>query len=177
MLYNRYLLRRTAIEMSKSKWSAKDLDPLRHYGLTMRGAYFEVWFIQPTVSDETQWQWAGCTMERISDGYCTTDPELRALIDWINWIHYWCLQFHAVACQDYVKRCMKTREDKSGYRPSDVDGTPLEDVAVPKEGFEGMSISRWLGEDWTGKYCFSLDSRALCVLTLGFTSTAIATRW
>lgn len=115
-LYNRFQLRQEVLEALGQHWDMKQLQLLRHYGMTFTGSCYNIWIIWPQVT--TKSKWSGCRMDRLFQGDCTTQAGVRDLIDWINEIHCWGLTTHGPECASDVKLSLKARESFSGFRVS-----------------------------------------------------------
>ncbi|KAL9064198.1 MAG: hypothetical protein Q9157_007921 [Trypethelium eluteriae] len=94
-LYNRYLLKKCALEMSRKTWSGEDKDQMRHYGISFTGSTWKLWITMPK-NFET---WDGCVASTIYSGDCCTVAGVRQLINIINDIHYWGLEIHGKSCK------------------------------------------------------------------------------
>jgi hypothetical protein len=95
-LYNRYLLKRKAVKLSRGSWSERHTILLKHYGVTFKKKDMcLIWCFTPVLSGE--FEWAGCTMAKVCY-LCLTDSmgvwDIPRLIDWINEIHCWGLTVH-----------------------------------------------------------------------------------
>ena len=123
-LYNRFRLKQRALESAGHGWKAKDTQKIRHYGMTMTGVFYTIWYIIPVLTPENQWN--GCQMRRLSHGACTSDLSVRNLIHWLNEIHYWGLTVHAPECERDIKVCITSRS--SAMRVSDIDSTSEESL-------------------------------------------------
>jgi len=121
-LYNRFLLRKSSLELRKQKWDQQHLKPLKHYGITFTGSQYSVWCIRVQVTKK--YQWSGCVMERVCQGTCRVPHGVRDLIDWINEIHCWGLTVNGPECQNDVKSSIRAKESSSGIRVSEF-GSPV----------------------------------------------------
>ena len=97
-LYNRYTLRERALRVARQE---TDEPQVRHYGLTMVGANFELWVLQANPPGSSG-SWNGCTMKMMYDSSCRSRFAIRQLRNWINEIHRWGLTKHAAGCQDDI---------------------------------------------------------------------------
>lgn len=111
-LYNRFRLRQEALGQH---CDLKQLQVIRHYGMTFTGSCYSIWIILPQVTPQSKWR--GCRMDRLFQGDCTTQAGVRDLIDWINEIHCWGLTLHGPECAKDVKLSLKARS--CGFRVSD----------------------------------------------------------
>ena len=117
-LYNRFCLRQKRFSQ-KETWTTRRTRVLRHYGLTMEGEQYTVWCTRPTLTND--FAWAGCEMEMIGYGLCSSDEDIRELIYWINEIHCWGLTKHALRVEKDIKWKMgEHHKEKGGSRPSDI---------------------------------------------------------
>ena len=114
-LYNRFNLRIQRIKKDRKSLDPTTFEDIRVYGITLQGASFMVWYIQPELR-ETTCEWAGCIMTRIFHGSCESVFDIEEFIDWINEIHCWGLGVHGPSCQKDIKICVRERY---GYRVSD----------------------------------------------------------
>lgn len=110
-LYNRYELRRRSLELSGQEWSVELSKHLQQYGMTFTGSTYEVWWIEPLLTDEFKWD--GCCMHRVWSGECTDADSVCDLIDWINEIHCWGLTVHGPQCELDVKACLAATQGRS----------------------------------------------------------------
>ncbi|KAJ9634220.1 hypothetical protein H2199_009050 [Coniosporium tulheliwenetii] len=107
-LYNRYMLKSTALKDSAREWTEADKALIRHYALTFVGADFQFWVLQPRLL-RTCGSWDGCTMRKLYDSKCTSNYGVRQLERWINEIHRWGLTKHASSCQEDIKTILEVR--------------------------------------------------------------------
>jgi hypothetical protein len=105
-LYNRYLLKLTALKIKENEWTESDKDQLRHYILTFVGAEYAIWILRASlnVTDST---WNGCIMKRLCSSMCTAPAGVRKLERWINEIHRWGLSKHAAGSEVDVKTILE----------------------------------------------------------------------
>lgn len=106
-LYNRFLLKQKRLKATDEEPSSKDLNNLRHYGLTFTGDLYTFWCTIPTISDNFSWK--GCKMVRAYQGKCNHLNGLNNLVDYINEIHHWGLTVHGKGCEDDVKHCIQRK--------------------------------------------------------------------
>jgi hypothetical protein len=120
-LYNRFLLWRKATQICEGDSllpKTSDTD-IRHYGITAQGSSFMFWLLRPRVGPEGEW--AGCTMERLGDRYCTAVEGTKSVCEWINEIHRWGLTVHGPACKNEIKICL----DAEGVETSGFDTSSM----------------------------------------------------
>ena len=115
-LYNRFRLRRQRFRISQKPWGKRHAQVLKHYGATFMGCTFNIWCIEPKLTEESEWE--GCCMTRMYFGNCMSRPNVLNLIDWINEIHCWGLTVHGPSCERDIKSCMGDRS--SGFRISNI---------------------------------------------------------
>ena len=115
-LYNRFLLRKRAMETLGMSWNKRYVEVIKHYGITFMGSRFDIWCTKPVLTED--YEWAGCELVRVQHGYCTDLSSVRELIDWLNEIHCWGLTVHGPRCEKDIKRCIGVQE--SGIRVSDI---------------------------------------------------------
>ncbi|KAL8883466.1 MAG: hypothetical protein Q9215_008215 [Flavoplaca cf. flavocitrina] len=109
-LLNRFHLRLDRIAKAASTWSkTKDPEEIKTYGITFEGIAYAVWCVTPEMAAESEWN--GCSLTRIAHGNCTSRPDLRRLVGWINEIHRWGLTRHAQSCQDDIKLCLRDEDN------------------------------------------------------------------
>ncbi|KAJ2975219.1 hypothetical protein NUW58_g8419 [Xylaria curta] len=94
-LYNRYRLKRIAIQMSGDEWSEEHRNQMRHYGITFAGSSWNLWCTVPKTFPD----WTGCNMFTIHSGDCCILADVQKLVSTINDIHYWGLQIHGKSCK------------------------------------------------------------------------------
>ncbi|KAF2965131.1 hypothetical protein GQX73_g8446 [Xylaria multiplex] len=94
-LYNRYRLKREALEMSGDEWSEQHRSQLRHYSITFTASSWILWCTMP----KTFPNWTGCNMFDIFSGDCCILPSAQKLVSVINDIHYWGLEIHGKSCK------------------------------------------------------------------------------
>ncbi|KAI0406510.1 hypothetical protein F4802DRAFT_558067 [Xylaria palmicola] len=94
-LYNRYRLKREALEMSGDEWSEQHRSQLRHYSITFAASSWILWCAVP----KTFADWTGCDVFDIFSGDCCILPSAQKLVSAINDIHYWGLQIHGESCK------------------------------------------------------------------------------
>lgn len=117
-LYNRYCLRKEALELLNTSWGIKEISDIRHYAITFVGSAFIVWVLEPSDGDGNvrgSNRWSGCQMRRLKGGDCTEENGVRGLVRWTNEIHRWALSRHAPACSRDIKILLRG----SGVRTSD----------------------------------------------------------
>lgn len=116
-LYNRFCLRQKRM-LQENTWTTRRTRVLRHYGTTMEGEKYTVWCTRPTLTDD--FTWAGCEMEMIGYGLCSSKYDIRELIRWIHEIHYWGLTKHAPRVEKDMKCIMEAHcKKEEGSPPSD----------------------------------------------------------
>ena len=77
-LYNRFLLKKVALEMAKSPWTDSDKNQMRHYVVTFVDSEFPVWILRADI-DEDDDSWNGCTMSLLYKAMCISSPIVRQL--------------------------------------------------------------------------------------------------
>ena len=116
-LYNRFCLKQECNKRARTTWTKEQLKNIKHYGVTMNGASYHIWCLEPKVTPS--FEWVGINMTRVCQGHCASESkDVENLLDWINEIHCWGLTVHGPECQNDVKRSMKT--NVSGARVSDI---------------------------------------------------------
>ena len=106
-LYNRFLLKKRALEAAKTPWAEADKNQMRHYVITFVGSQFVIWILRADFGDDDCWN--GCSMSLLYESKCTSASIVRQLKKWINEIHRWGLSGHATSCERDVKSIL--RED------------------------------------------------------------------
>ena len=116
-LYNLFRLKQECNKRARTTWTKEQLKNIKHYGVTMNGASYHIWCLEPKVTPS--FEWLGINMTRVCQGHCASQSrDVENLLDWINEIHCWGLTVHGPECQNDVKRSMKT--NVSGARVSDI---------------------------------------------------------
>ncbi|KAL1630726.1 hypothetical protein SLS54_000597 [Diplodia seriata] len=106
--YSRYKLRyRVMKARSDITWTEEDSLAIRHYGLTICGAKFEVWLAEAQVSKTGEW--LGSKVRRVDQGELKVEECVGNLVDWVNEIHHWGLG----------KYCEWVREDVEALAKKD----------------------------------------------------------
>lgn len=103
-LYNRYKLKKDRLDAFKRPWSDRQVEVLKHYGLTFTGRDYEFWCTEPNLGSEGSWK--GCRMYRLAQNACDTPTGVRKFVNWINEIHRWGLTVHGPSCESDVKHCL-----------------------------------------------------------------------
>ncbi|KAF2105133.1 hypothetical protein NA57DRAFT_30091 [Rhizodiscina lignyota] len=103
-LFNRFELKRKALEAEARNWSEGDAEMTRHYVITFFEARYTIWILLADVKDAT---WTGCTLGRLYTSACVSSASVRALESWINEIHRWGLQKHAGDCHGDMMRILE----------------------------------------------------------------------
>ncbi|KAI1123187.1 hypothetical protein F5Y10DRAFT_57349 [Nemania abortiva] len=108
-LYNRYRLKREALEISGGdlEWSEQHKSQLRHYGITFAASSWILWCTVPKTFPD----WTGCTMSDIFSGDCCILPSAQKLVSVINDIHYWGLQTHGKSCKSDIYTKIRSTPD------------------------------------------------------------------
>lgn len=94
-LYNRYCLKARALQATRTEWSEKDKNQMRHYGITFTASSWNLWCTVPKTFPE----WTGCDMATIHSGNCCVLTDVEKLISAVNDIHYWGLEVHGKSCK------------------------------------------------------------------------------
>ncbi|CAF9926270.1 hypothetical protein IMSHALPRED_006925 [Imshaugia aleurites] len=116
-LYNRFSLKVRCMTKAGVILQHTDFKHIRHYGVTMTGANFRIWCIQPLFTEDFKWN--GCDMISLSSGNCAArESDIRLLMDWINEIHCWGLTVFAPEYEADIKLAALSRS--SGPRISDI---------------------------------------------------------
>ncbi|KAL8899218.1 MAG: hypothetical protein Q9207_006307 [Kuettlingeria erythrocarpa] len=109
-LLNRFHLRLDRIAKAASSWTkTRNQEEIKMYGITFEGIEYAIWCVTPEMTAE--YEWNGCSLTRIGHGNCTSGPDLRRLVGWINEIHRWGLTRHAQSCQDDIKLCLRDEDN------------------------------------------------------------------
>ena len=62
-LYNRYWLKQRCLTLWAKDWIQKDIEQMRHYGLTFTGESYSFWCMTPSL--RADYDWKGCKMARV----------------------------------------------------------------------------------------------------------------
>jgi len=104
-LYNRFLLKQRALEITETPWTDFDKNQMRHYIITFVGEEFNIWILEADFGEDND-SWNGCHMSALWQGSCSSDSVVIQLGRWINEIHRWGLSQHATSCQQDVKNIL-----------------------------------------------------------------------
>lgn len=131
-LYNRCQLKETRLRVWKQKWSNKDLEEIRHYGLTFMGYSYKFWCTTPKV--DNTYRWTGCSVRRVYQGSCSHNEGVKNLMDWLNEIHRWGLTVHGPECQKDAKYCLEKESGRirTSLGIAEFDGT-VDEAGVSHE--------------------------------------------
>ncbi|KAI1176585.1 hypothetical protein F4777DRAFT_545989 [Nemania sp. FL0916] len=114
-LYNRYLLKSSALQKSGKPWEESHEIQMRHYGMTFTGAKWKLWCTKP----KSLQTWTGCNTSMIYMGYCDILVDVKKLFGIINDIHYWGLEVHGKSCKADIAALVQ-------FEP----GTDLDDITL-----------------------------------------------
>ncbi|KAL1642397.1 hypothetical protein SLS58_005471 [Diplodia intermedia] len=107
--YSRYKLRLRAMRMRPSPmWTDADSLAIRHYGLTICGADYDVWLAEAQVSKTGEW--LGSRIRRLQYGHLKEEECTNSLVDWVNEIHHWGLGKYS----EWVREDVQFLADKDG---------------------------------------------------------------
>ena len=109
-LYNRFLLKKKALRIAGKSWMPEKEKAFRHYGLTLKGSSYNVWVIEPRLTEE--FNWAGCQMRNVWEGFLDIEASIRDFIDWVNEIHFWGLTVFGPECEADLKDCLDAKRSR-----------------------------------------------------------------
>jgi len=74
-LYNRFLLKKEALNVTESPWTDADNNLMRHYVITFVGSQFAIWILRANVNEDDG-SWNG-TMSLLYEAMCTSSLIVR----------------------------------------------------------------------------------------------------
>jgi hypothetical protein len=108
-IHDRSLLKLNRLKATGKNWTQKHTSSIRHYGLTLQGAYFSYWCIKLKQQEEgdsvspNNWKWPGCESIQVTHASMLTKSNVEHFIHWTNEVHRWGLGVHGQSCQKDVK--------------------------------------------------------------------------
>ncbi|KAF2145845.1 uncharacterized protein K452DRAFT_220771 [Aplosporella prunicola CBS 121167] len=108
-LYNRWKLKKRALDATGQQWGPKTAQMLRHYGITFVGCNYDIWCIEADVGSSGTW--TGCRMFRLYEDKCSTAEGVHGFINWVNEIHSWGLTVYGPDCEKDVKDCIDSASE------------------------------------------------------------------
>ncbi len=111
-LYHRVILRKRRLAAEKVDLSASHFEDLKHYAMTLRGPFYNLWVTVPSMSADGVWE--GCTMRKLCNANLGSEGKVMRLAQWVNEIHNWGLGSWADGFVDDVK--IMLRKNSGGER-------------------------------------------------------------
>ncbi len=115
-LYSRYRLKNATLDLSGERWDHNDMEVVRQYGLTFSREEYTFWCMAPILGQDDEW--AGCNMAKVCVSKFLSKQGVEQFMHWINEIHRWGLNVHAVACESDLEACQRATRSPGRLRPA-----------------------------------------------------------
>ena len=100
-LYHRVELRKRRLTAEKVDPSASHFEDLKHYAMTLRGPFYTIWVMVPSMSADGAWK--GCTMRKLCIANFGSEEMVIRFAQSVNEIHNWGLGPWADGVLDDIK--------------------------------------------------------------------------